>query len=187
MTPAGLLLTHGAGGDRDHRLFVAMEAEFDLPVKRMNFPYRAAGRRGPPDRAPKLIEALLDEVERFTTELGVAADRVVLGGRSMGGRICSMAVAEGLGAAGLVLLSYPLHPVGRPERLRVDHFGDIVVPTLFVNGDRDPFGTPEEVGLEIPAISGPVDVHWLAGQRHDPRPAFDVEIIEVVGHFINGL
>lgn len=187
MTAAGILLAHGAGGDRDHRVFLAMEAEFDLPVRRMNFPYRAEGRRGPPDRAPKLIRAVLHEVDQFTAELDVPAERLVLGGRSMGGRICSMAVAEGLGAAGLVLLSYPLHPVGKPERLRVEHFGDLAVPTLFVNGDRDPFGTPEEVGREIPSIPGPVEVHWLAGQRHDPKPEFDVEITEVVGRFIHGL
>ncbi len=164
-----------------------MEAELALPVRRMNFPYRAAGRRGPPDRAPKLIQAVLDEVEEFADELGTSAARLVLGGRSMGGRICSMAVADGLDAAGLVLLSYPLHPVGKPGRLRVEHFGAVDVPTLFVNGDRDPFGTPEEVDREIPALVGPVEVHWLAGQRHDPKPASDDEIIEVVGRFLNGL
>ena len=102
----------------------------------------------------------------------------------MGGRICSMAVADGLPAAALVLLSYPLHPVGKPDRLRTEHFGSIAVPTLFCNGDRDPFGTPEEVGREVPAIPGRVELHWLEGQRHDPKPACDDEIVEVVGTFL---
>jgi predicted alpha/beta-hydrolase family hydrolase len=93
-------------------------------------------------------------------------------------------VAEGLPAAGLVLLSYPLHPPGRPERLRVEHFGAVDVATLLVNGDRDPFGSPEEVEREIAAIAGPVTLHWLAGQGHDPKPSCDTEIIEVVESFV---
>ncbi len=185
-TPAGLLLTHGAGGGADHRLLVAVEEALAIPVRRMEFPYRREGRRAP-DRAPKLIASLLDEVATFTAELGVASDQLVLGGRSMGGRMCSMAVAEGLAAAGLVLLSYPLHPPGKPERLRIEHFGSIDVPTLMINGDRDPFGTPEEVDREIGAIAGPVRVHWLEGQRHDPKPAFDHEIIGVIEAFIGSL
>ena len=70
-------------------------------------------------------------------------DRIVLGGRSMGGRICSMAVADGLPAAGLVLISYPLHPPGRPERLRIEHLPALEVPCLFMSGTRDTFGTPD--------------------------------------------
>ncbi len=187
MTPAGLLLTHGAGSDRDHHLNLALEDALDLPVRRMNFPYRAAGRKGPPDRAPKLVQSILDEVDTFTEELGVGPERLVLGGRSMGGRMCSMAVAEGLASAGLVLLSYPLHPPGKPDRLRVEHFGELSVPCVFIGGDRDPFGTPDEFGREIAAIPGMTEIHWLEGQRHDPKPAFDAEIIEIVGRFLADL
>ena len=186
MSVAGLLLTHGAGGGADHRLFVAMESVIDLPVRRMEFPYRREGRRAP-DRAPKLMASILEEVEEFTTELGVGPEQLVLGGRSMGGRMCSMVVADGLPAAGLVLLSYPLHPPGKPEKPRIEHFDRITVPTIFVNGDRDPFGTPDEVDREIAAIAGPTWVHWLEGQRHDPKPACDDEIIEVVEGFIGRL
>lgn len=184
--PSGLLLTHGAGGGADHRLFLALEEALDLPVRRMEFPYRREGRRAP-DRAPKLMAAIRDEVGDFTSELGTTSENLVLGGRSMGGRMCSMVVAEGLAAAGLVLLSYPLHPPGKPERLRVEHFGAISVPTLFVGGDRDPFGTPEELTSEIVAIPGPVTVHWLAGHRHDPKPTADGEIVEVVASFLSDL
>lgn len=181
--PAGLLLAHGAGGDRDHRLLVALEDHLDLPVRRFDFPYRKQGRR-PPDRAPKLIAAMVEEAGSFAEEAGIRPDQLALGGRSMGGRIASMAVAGGLPAAALVMLSYPLHPVGKPDRLRVEHFPDIRVPILFCNGDRDPFGTPGEVDREIAAISGPVTVHWLEGQRHDPKPTHDPEIVETVAAFL---
>jgi len=183
MRPAGFLLTHGAGGGADHRLFLAMEAALDVPVRRMEFPYRREGRRAP-DRAPKLMASILEEVDEFSSELGVGPDRLVLGGRSMGGRMCSMVVADGLPAAGLVLLSYPLHPPGKPDRLRVEHFDRVGVPTLFVNGDRDPFGSPDEVEREIAAIDGPTTLHWLEGQGHDPKPAWDAEIIDVVTRFL---
>lgn len=184
--PSGLLLTHGAGGDSSHRLLVALEEHLQLPVYRMDFPYRKEGRKAP-DRAPKLMAALHDEVEIAAETLGVRADRLAFGGRSMGGRICSMAIAEGLPASAVVLLSYPLHPPGKPDRLRIEHFPDLTVPTLFVNGDRDPFGTPDELDAHIGAIAGPTQVHWLEGQRHDPKPTFDDEIIEVVGAFLRSL
>ncbi len=181
--PRGLLLTHGAGGDSSHRLLVSLEDHLDLPVRRFDFPYRQQGRR-PPPRAPKLIISMVEEAAKFSEEVGIRPDEVALGGRSMGGRIASMAVAEGLSAAALVLLSYPLHPVGKPEKLRVEHFPGIAVPTLFCNGDRDPFGTPEEVDREICAIAGPTKVHWLSGQRHDPKPTFDDEIVAAVANFL---
>lgn len=185
--PAGFLLAHGAGSDRNHRLSLAMEEALELPVRRMDFPYRKAGRKGPPDRAPKLIAEVVAEAETFAAELGVDCDRLVLGGRSMGGRMCSIAVAEGLPALGLVLLSYPLHPPKKPEKLRIEHFRQVEVPSIFISGDRDPFGTPQEMVREMEAIRGPTIMHWLDGQRHDPKPIFDAEIIEVVGQFLDSL
>lgn len=186
-SPAGLLLAHGAGSDRDHRLLLAMETALDLPVRRMNFPYRKIGRKGPPDRAPKLVAEVVTEAEEFAAELGVGCHQLVLGGRSMGGRMCSMAVAEGLPALGLVLMSYPLHPPKQPEKLRVEHFGGLELPSVFIGGNRDPFGSPEEMNHELKAIPGPVTMHWLEGQRHDPKPTFDDEIIAVVGRFLDSL
>ena len=185
--PAGLLLTHGAGSDRDHRINLALERGLDLPVRRIDFPYRRTPGRRPPDRAPKLIGCIIEETEAFADELGVGLDRLVYGGRSMGGRMCSMALAGSLAGAGLICLSYPLHPPGRPEKLRVDHFADIEVPVLIVNGDRDPFGTPEEFHRELLAISAPLQLHWLEGQGHDPRPGFDGRIVDLVARFVDGL
>ena len=164
-----VLLTPGAGAGRDHPTLVAVEeALAPLPVERIDFPYRREGRKAP-DRAPKLIACIREEAEALAERAGVEPDRIVLGGRSMGGRMCSMAVAEGLPAAGLVLLSYPLHPPGKPEKLRVEHFGDLSVPCLFLSGDRDPFGKPDEISEHTASIPGAVTLSWLEGTGHDPK------------------
>lgn len=183
---AGLLLTHGAGGGAGHRTLMALEDSSEVPTRRMEFNYRREGRRFP-DRAPKLIAEVRAEAEAFAADLATTTDRLVLGGRSMGGRMCSMAVAEGLPAAGLVLLSYPLHPPGKPEKLRVDHFGAIGVPSLFVSGDRDPFGTPEEFAAHLGAIGGEVTVRWLERHGHDPKESADTEIVAAVSAFLAAL
>ena len=166
-SPLGLLLTHGPGSDRNHSSLVALGDRLDsLLVERVNFPYRSEGRRFP-DRATKLVEFVGERAVALAAEVGTTLDRLVLGGRSMGGRMCSMAVAAGLPARGLVLVCYPLHPPKNPENLRVDHFGAIDVPCLFISGDRDPFGSPEEFSAYLPLISGPVTTVWLEGARHD--------------------
>ena len=181
---AGMLLFPGAGGSADQHTLVALEEGLEVPVRRTEFAYRREGKRFP-DRAPKLIAEVRSAAEAFAADLGATTTAaLVLGGRSMGGRTCSMAVAEGLAAAGLVLLSYPLHPPGKPDKLRVGHFGDVDVPALFVNGDRDPFGTPDEFALHLGVIAGEVTVHWLEGHGHDPRPRADTEIVAVVGGFL---
>ena len=182
----GLVLTHGAGGDRDQHTLVALaEGLAPLPVERINFPYRNQGRR-PPDRAPKLLAFLREEIPAIAARLGTDPGCLVLGGRSMGGRMCSMAVAEGMPAAGLVLLSYPLHPPKKPENLRTAHFPEIDVPCLFISGDRDPFGSPEEFDQHLPTIKGQVTVVWLEGERHDPRKA-DAEIVAAVSDWLEAL
>lgn len=184
--PAGLLLAHGSSGGADHHTLAALDESLDIPVRRMEFPYRREGRRFP-DPAPKLIAAVRGEAESLARRLGTTTASVALGGRSLGGRMCSMAAAEGLPTAGLVLLSYPLHPPGRPDRLRVEHFSRIDVPVLLVCGDRDPFGTPEEFAAHLGAIPGEVTVRWLRGRRHEPEPAADVEIVEAVRSFLERL
>lgn len=186
MTPGGLLLFPGAGSSSDHPTLVALEeALVPLPVARRDFPYRREGRRAP-DRAPKLVACVVEEARIFAEEHGLDPASVLLGGRSMGGRMCSMAVAEGLPAAGLVLLSYPLHPPGKPERLRVEHFPALDVPCLFLSGDRDPFGTPEEVEREVAAIPGPVTISWIEGARHDVKGRDDA-ISAAVSGWVRGL
>lgn len=171
--PGGLLLTPGAGSDRRHHTLVAIaEAVSPLPVARVDFPYRKEGRK-PPDRAPKLIASVVADAVAFASSIRIRPQRLLLGGRSMGGRMCSMAVAEGLPAAGLVLLSYPLHPPGRPENLRIEHLALLDLPCLFVSGTRDPFGTPDELEAATGAVPGPVTHHWVVGGAHDVKNADD--------------
>lgn len=168
VVPGALLLTPGAGAGRDHHTLLALEQVVaPLPCARLDFPYRQAGKRMP-DKPEVAIAALREAAHAFTSRAGVAPGSLVLGGRSYGGRMCSMAVAAGVPAAGLVLLSYPLHPPGKPDRPRVQHFPDITVPVLFVGGAADPFGSPEEFAAHLPAIAGPVTTVWLPG-GHDQR------------------
>jgi predicted alpha/beta-hydrolase family hydrolase len=169
--PGALLLTPGAGSSASHPSLVAIEeAVAPLPVARVDFPYRIAGRRAP-DRPPVLLSCVRDEAAALAERAGVAPSRLVLGGRSMGGRICSMAVADGLPAAGLVLISYPLHPPGKADRPRIEHFPAITVPCVFVSGTRDAFGRPDELESHTAAIAGPVTHVWIDGGGHDLRGA----------------
>jgi predicted alpha/beta-hydrolase family hydrolase len=189
VTPGGgvgaVLLAPGAGADRDHRTLVALEEGLaPLPVHRMDFPYRKAGRKAP-DRAPVAVAAVVEEAATAVASAGVDPSRLVLGGRSFGGRMCSMAVAEGLPAAGLVLLSYPLHPPGKPDKLRVEHFGALDLPCLFVSGEKDPFGSPAELQEATAAVPGPVTFVWLPG-GHDPKNA-DGAIVASVSDWLTTL
>ena len=171
---AGVLLAHGAGSDKDHPTLLAIERRLaPLPVHRFDFPYRTRGPRRPPDRAPVLLASVRVEAAGFAGRIGAAPERLVLGGRSMGGRMCSMAVADGLPAAGLVLIGYPLHPPGRPDRPRTEHLPQLEVPCLFVSGTRDPFATPDELRAATATIPGPVSHHWVEGGRHELRGADD--------------
>ena len=177
--PLGALLAPGASAGRDQPALVGLDRALSgagVVVERLDFAYRLAGRRAP-DRPPVLIAAVEEAARNLAARLGSGTDRLVLGGRSMGGRMCSMAVAQGLPAAGLLLVSYPLHPPGRPDRLRVDHFPALAVPCLFVSGTRDRFGTPAELEQATAAIAGPVTHHWVEGGDHALR-AKDEEVAE---------
>lgn len=186
MSSAGaLLLAPGAGADRTHHTLCAIaDALAPLPVERMDFPARKAGRKGV-DRVPVAVAAVVEEANALVASSRIRANRLVLGGRSFGGRMCSLAVADGLRAAGLVLLSYPLHPPGAPESLRVDHFPSLEVPCLFISGERDPFGTPAEFRTHFKAIPGDV-THIVIPGAHDPRGQDDV-IAEHVREWVRGL
>ncbi|MGH8922047.1 MAG: alpha/beta hydrolase family protein [Actinomycetes bacterium] len=180
-----MLLAPGAGADRDQAQLVAVDTAATaagLTVERMDFPYRRAGRRAP-DRAPRLIAAVIDEAEALAAR---TAPPPYLGGRSMGGRMCSMAVAAGLPAAGLILISYPLHPPGRPDRMRTEHLPALEVPCLFVSGTRDAFGTPDELEAATAAITGPVTHHWVEGRDHGLRGS-DAEVAGAVVGWVQNL
>jgi uncharacterized protein len=186
VTPGALLLAPGAGSSRDQPALVAIEETIaPLPVERMDFPYRKAGRKVP-DRAPILLDAVRAEAAQLVARCGVDPASLVLGGRSMGGRMCSMAVADGLPAAGLVLICYPLHPPGKPEKLRVEHLVKLQVPCLFIHGTRDPFATPDELQAWTATIPGPVTHVWMEGKGHDLK-GVDRQIAVTVSDWLKTL
>jgi predicted alpha/beta-hydrolase family hydrolase len=182
---AGLVLAPGASAGREQPALVAIDdavSACGVRVERIDFPYRLAGRRAP-DKAPVLIATVRNAAVSLAQVLGVAPRRIALGGRSMGGRMCSMAVAEGLEASALVLVSYPLHPPGKPERLRTEHFGALGVPCLFVSGTRDAFGSPHELEAATTAIAGPVTHVWIDGGDHGLRSR-DSQVAAVVRDWV---
>jgi uncharacterized protein len=168
---SGALLAPGAGAGSDQPALVAIDNALQalgLAVVRMDFPYRLAGRRAP-DRPTVLEAAVAEQVATLATRTSAAVGSLLLGGRSMGGRICSQVVAAGTPAAGLVLVSYPLHPPGKPERRRTEHLPAIEIPCLFVSGTKDAFGTPAELEAATATIPGPVTHVWIDGGDHGLR------------------
>ena len=163
-----VVLAHGAGAPMDS---VFMErtaigiAGRELRVARFEFPYmvkrREDGKRRPPDRVSVLIEAYL----QVAAELG--PKNLVIGGKSMGGRIASM-IADEAGVAGLICLGYPFHPPGKPEKPRTTHLESLETPTLILQGERDPFGKKEEVTSY--SLSPSIQVEYLPDGDHDLKP-----------------
>ncbi len=184
--PGAVLLFPGAGSSSTNPSLVAIESSLaPLPVRRADFPYRKEGRRAP-DRAPKLLACVVEEAASLVAETGIPPERLVLGGRSMGGRMCSIAVADGLPAAALVLIAYPLHPPGKPENLRIEHLPRLTVPCLFISGTKDPFGSPAELEAHTTAIPGPVTHVWCEGKGHDLKGQ-DAFLAETVSSWVRGL
>jgi predicted alpha/beta-hydrolase family hydrolase len=189
VAPPSVLLYPGAGSNREHPSLIAIERRLGptARVERHDFPYRREGRRAP-DRAPTLMASIREDLLAVRRRRGP----VVMGGRSMGGRMASMVAADADGGgpvarlAGLVLVCYPLHPPGKPDRLRVEHLVDITVPCLFVSGTRDPFATPEELVQWTATIPARVDHVWIEGGRHDLRGADDT-IADAVAEFVGSL
>jgi predicted alpha/beta-hydrolase family hydrolase len=164
---AGLIVTPGASAGRDHSGLIAIEnavTPLGIAVERVEFPGQAAGKRRT-DPPAVCIETVRGAASALAERLGGAIDRIAVGGRSFGGRMCSMAVADGLEAAALVLVSYPLHPPGKPDRLRTEHFPSLDVPCLFVSGRRDAFASPEELERETAAIAGDVTLTFVDGDH----------------------
>ena len=185
----GVVLFPGAGSSSSHSSLVALEEALSpLPVARVDFPYRRAGRAFP-DRAPVLVQCVRDEVRDFARRLDVPTASIVIGGRSMGGRMCSMAVADvddPLTVAGLVLVSYPLHPPKKPESLRTEHLPRVTVPTLCVSGTLDNFGTPDELRHAFAAVPAPVTWQWIDKGRHELARK-DAEVATIVGDWVTRL
>ena len=140
-----------------------------LTVARIDFPYRKAGKSFP-DKAPVLVQCVKEEVRAFAESLGVTTNELVIGGRSMGGRMCSMAVADEvdpLEVAGLILVSYPLHPPKKPDNLRIQHLPQLRTQTLCISGTRDDFGTPEELTRAFTVSPAKVQWQWIENARHE--------------------
>ncbi|HEY0388940.1 MAG TPA: alpha/beta family hydrolase [Gaiellales bacterium] len=168
---AMLTLGHGAGSPMTSPLLQGLcesLRERGIATHRFNFPYMRAGRRAP-DRAPVLLEAFRAAHERA----GAAAPGLPLlaGGRSMGGRIASMAAADGMPAAGLVFLAYPLHPPGRPERIRDAHLYGLDIPMLFIQGSRDAFARPELLRAVLSRLGTRAHLVEIDGADHGFRRA----------------
>jgi len=163
-----IALAHGAGAGMDTPFmdfFAQGLGKHGYRVVRFEFPYmaakRATGKGKPPDREPLLRATWLKVVE------ALGRDGLVIGGKSMGGRIASL-VADEAGVAGLICLGYPFHPVGQPDRLRVEHLKTIQTPTLIVQGERDPFGSREEVADY--KLSRAARVVWVEDGDHSLKP-----------------
>jgi hypothetical protein len=164
-----LVLAHGAGAAMDSPFMNVIAqgvAQAGVRVVRFEFPYmkarREGGKKGAPDREPVLCRAWLDVID----ELGGAA-HLVIGGKSLGGRIASV-VADEAGVRGLVCLGYPFHPPGRPDRLRTEHLKTMRTPTLIIQGTRDPFGAREEAANYD--LSAGIRFGWIPDGDHSFKP-----------------
>ena len=164
-----VVLAHGAGAPMDAPWMTDVAqglAGHGLRVVRFEFPYMAqrrdTGKRRGPDRPPVLLETWRAVIE----ELG-APGELIIGGKSMGGRIATM-VADTAGVAGLLCFSYPFHPAGRPEKTRTAHLATLETPSLILQGTRDPLGNADDVaGYDL---SPAINLHWLEDGDHDLKP-----------------
>ena len=194
LTAHTVALAHGAGAAMDSPFMNAMAeglAGRDMRVARFEFPYMAARREGASKRAPNREAVLRETWLHVIAALGT--ERLVIGGKSMGGRIASL-VADEVGVKGLVCLGYPFHPAGKPDQLRVAHLRTLRTPTLIVQGERDAFGNREEVGGY--SLSSAIRIHWIADGDHSLKPRQKSgrtqqqnwqEVIQVVADFVNDL
>ncbi|MEO6326768.1 MAG: alpha/beta family hydrolase [Thermoanaerobaculia bacterium] len=177
--PTTLILAHGAGGPMDSPFLnevAAQVASAAVRVLRFEFPFmrarRETGRGGAPDREPALRAAWLGAIEavrvmKASRTERTGAGRLVIGGKSLGGRIASL-IADEASVDGLICLGYPFHPPAQPAKLRTAHLAALKTRTLIVQGTRDPFGTPAEV--ETYFLSPVIAIRWLESGDHSWKP-----------------
>ena len=167
MSGAVFVCAHGAGGHKDDGAMLALDRTLSgigLEVVRFNFPYREKDSKRP-DPMPVL---------KATIAAIASGKNAIIGGRSMGGRAASMLAADGFPCRGLLLFAYPLHPAGRPEKLRVAHLADIQVPVLCFNGTRDALCRRDLMEQHVPAAW---NMQWLEGADHSLKRAADLGAI----------
>jgi len=163
------VFAHGAGGAMDGPFMTRVArgiAAAEIRVVRFEFPYMSARRRGEKRGMPDRQPILLDCWRNVVRELG-GGERLVIGGKSLGGRMASI-VADELAVAGVLCLGYPFHPPGQPAKLRTAHLETLKTPALIVQGTRDPFGTQEDVSTYV--LSPAIQVEWIAGGDHSFKP-----------------
>lgn len=159
---AVFVCAHGAGGHKDDKSMLRLAAclaPLNLQIIRFNFPYREAGSRRI-DPMPLLKASFVSQVEK------AKAKRLIIGGRSMGGRVASMLAAEGFQCDGLLLAAYPLHPAGQPEKLRDAHLPGIRCPVLCLNGTRDALCRQDLMQIALKNVRAPWTMHWIEGADH---------------------
>ncbi len=171
--PATILFAHGAGASMDSPSMTAIAdalCEQGLRVVRFEFSYmadrRTKGTRRPPSRAEKLTSEYLAAIEALQVD-----GPLIIGGKSMGGRVASMIadqLFEAVRIAGLLCLGYPFHPIGKPEKLRTEHLRELRTPTLICQGTRDQFGSKDEVGSY--ELSSAIKLDWFEDGDHDLKP-----------------
>ena len=176
-----ILLAHGAGAPMDSPALTAIAkslAEVGFRVARFEFGYMASRRTSSSRKPPPRAETLCPEYVAAIAALK-ARGPLIIGGKSMGGRVASM-IADERHAAGLLCLGYPFHPVGKPTQLRTAHLAHLKTPTLIVQGTRDPFGTREEVASY--KLSKAIKILWLEDGDHDLRPRKSVSGFSMADH-----
>jgi predicted alpha/beta-hydrolase family hydrolase len=200
-SPAGrlLVLAHGAGAGQHHPFMTAMASQLaarGLDVVTFDFSY-IHERRKVPDRAPALEACFGGVIDWAVGRDEFATRRLLVGGKSMGGRMATHLAAAGFVArsgagpavSGVVALGYPLHPPGKPQQLRTAHLGSIRAPWLIVQGRRDTFGTPDELRPVVDAMTAAVTLHVVEGGDHSfavartPRDAVLAAVADVVAHW----
>ena len=162
MAKATFICAHGAGGHKDDKAMLRLAATLEplgVEVVRFNFPYREAGSKRI-DPMPVLKESFVSMVKKERRK------PLIIGGRSMGGRVASMLAAEGFECDGLLLAAYPLHPAGQPEKLRDVHLPQIRCPVLCLNGTRDALCTRDLMEAALTKVTAPWTMHWIEGADH---------------------
>ena len=191
--PTAVVLAHGAGADMDHPFLSAIHtglAAHGWPCIKFNFPYTEKKRRAP-DPAPALERCFTHVIEDVQRRLQPA--QLVIGGKSLGGRMATHLAAQGAAVAGVLLLGYPLHPPNQPQRLRSAHLGAIRVPMLFFCGTRDALCRLDLLRTTLATLTAPVQLHVIEGGDHSfnvpksqKRAPQDVwnEIVEVSANWL---
>lgn len=186
-----IVMAHGAGTDQHHPMIRGIAgalASAGHGVMTFNYPYTEAGRRAP-DRAPKLLACHRAVAADAHRRYGSAP---VLAGRSMGGRMATMLAAEGVDVAGIVCLAYPLHPAGKPDRLRVDHLSGVPAPMLFFQGSRDSLSRSELFDRHVRPLPNATVVdmeganHSFRGRGWTPERVH-ATVVEAYGDWAAGL